>query len=284
MNTVIPLTSVFTPPASCSSSWTYEGEYYNSVTGGLLIQNAFNKRDTNCFPPLFEGTGRGQIQQVFSPGYCPDGYTSPAATTNNGVTTAVCCPSDYSYFSTLTTVNHFSQVTVFAGCISTFPESSITTVLARGGVEKLEQSAVTGPIAMWGQAILVQFRSEDLSLFISASTTSSTTSSLSRTPNNDQPSPTSPPAALPPPSDDNNQSPGLSPGAKAGVAIGAVSAVALLIALMLFIRRSRRRSRRNNNLSINPHPYAIQELDNGTQSGIWPAESQSNPIHEMPAS
>lgn len=198
---------------------------------------------------------------------------------------------NYSYFSTLTTVNHFSQVTVFAGCISTFPESSITTVLTRSGAEKLEQAVVTGPISMWGQAIIVQFRSKDLSLFISASTTSSTTPSLSpspssspsRAPNNDQPSPTSPPAASPP-FDDNNQSPGLSSGAKAGVAIGAVSAVVLLIALVLFIRRSRRRSRRRNNLLINPHPYAIQELDNGTKSGVWPAESQSNPIHEMPGS
>ncbi|KLJ11386.1 hypothetical protein EMPG_09691 [Blastomyces silverae] len=286
----IPLTSVFTPPSSCSSSWTYEGEYYNSVTGGLLMQNAFNTRDPNCFPPFFEGTGRGEIQQVYSPGYCPQGYTSPAATTANGVTTAICCPSDYIYFTTLTTINFYSAPTIFAGCISTFPESSTTTVLARSGQESLVHSAVTGPITMWGQAIVVQFQSKDLSLYTDATTTSasstgttasetSTQPNPSQPANEDQPSPTSPPSSLPP-SGDGNQ-PGLSTGAKVGIAIGAVGAVAILIAIVFFIRRSRSRNR-NRHM---PPVSAIQELDTGApRSGFWPQKFQGTPIHEMPGS
>ncbi|PGH10409.1 hypothetical protein GX51_00168 [Blastomyces parvus] len=284
----IPLTTVFTPPSSCSSSWTYEAEYYNSVTGGLLMQNAVSSRDPNCFPPFFEGSGRGQIEQVYSPGFCPEGYTSPAATTVNGVTTAVCCPSDYTYFTTLTTINFYSSTTIFAGCISTFPKDSTTTVVARTGAQSLQHSVVTGPITMWGQAILVQFQSKDLSLYTDAITTSglSTTTTASQTAsqptpsqpvNNNQPSPTSPPVS-PPPSDGNQ--PGLSTGAKAGIAIGVVGAVAILLALVFFIRRSR--SRRNHHM---PPVYPIQELDTGApRNGFWPQKFQGTPIHEMPGS
>ncbi|OAX78659.1 hypothetical protein ACJ72_07030 [Emergomyces africanus] len=287
----IPLTTVFTPPASCASSWTYEGAYYNSVTGGLLIQNASPERDRNCFPPLFAGTGRGQIQQVFSPGYCPEGYASPAATTNNGVTTAVCCPSHYSYYTTLTSINFYSEFTIFAGCISTFPPSSTTTVLARTGQESLVQSVVSGPINMWAQAIVVQFQSKDLSLFTTASTTASsptgtashqTSTAPSPPENNNQPPPTSQPThLLPEANNDTQQRPELSTGAKAGIAIGAASAVVLLLALVFFIRRSRRN--RNGRLPL--HPYVIQELDTGApRSGFWPPKYHSHPVHEMPAS
>ncbi|KAL2371872.1 hypothetical protein BDBG_07399 [Blastomyces gilchristii SLH14081] len=282
----VPLTSVFTPPSSCSSSWTYEEAYYNSVTGGLLMQNAFNKRDPNCFPPFFEGIGRGQIQQVYSPGYCPQGYTSPVATTNNAVTTAICCPSDYTYFTTLTTINFYSKTTIFAGCISTFPESSITTVLARTGQASLAHSVVTGPITMWGQAILVQFESKDLSMYLSNTiTTSSSSTSTTASQTSTQPTPSQPannnqppPTSLPPSSD--GKEPELSAGAKVGIAIGAVGAVGILIALVFFIRRSRRR--RHHQL----RPVdAIQELDTGApRNGFWPQKFQSIPIHEMPTS
>ncbi|OJD26472.1 hypothetical protein ACJ73_02148 [Blastomyces percursus] len=281
----IPLTSVFTPPSSCSSSWTYEEAYYNSVTGGLLMQNAFNTRDPNCFPPFFEGTGRGQIQQVYSPGYCPQGYTSPVATTVNEVTTAICCPSDYTYFTTVTTINFYSQTTIFAGCISTFPESSTTTVVARTGQANLAHSVVTGPITMWGQPILVQFQSKDLSLYTNASTTTSSPStSTTASQTSTQPTPSQPasnnqppPTSLPPSSDGNE--PGLSAGAKAGIAIGAVGAVAILIGLVFFIRLSRRRNRHM------PPVYAIQELDTGApRNGFWPQKFQGTPIHEMPTS
>ena len=49
--TALPLTTIFTPPSSCGSSWTYEGSYYNSVSGGFFIQNALdNPVDTDVYP------------------------------------------------------------------------------------------------------------------------------------------------------------------------------------------------------------------------------------------
>lgn len=96
-NPPIPMITVFNPPASCSSAWTYEAEIYNQVPSGLLIQNALpNFPDVNCFPAGFTQNGRvpGNINQVFSPGACPSGYTTAAINVvNNGVTTATCCHS-----------------------------------------------------------------------------------------------------------------------------------------------------------------------------------------------
>jgi hypothetical protein len=87
-----PLTTIFTPPVSCSSSWTYEAQNYNSVSGGLLLQNALGVEiDSDCWPPDFEDSGRGQASEVYSPGYCPSGYTSPAVFDGGVATTAICC-------------------------------------------------------------------------------------------------------------------------------------------------------------------------------------------------
>ena len=91
--TLVPLSTVFTPPASCSSSWTYEGSVYNGVASGLLLQNAVGDiLDTECFPPGYEGNGRLPAPQVFSPGACPHGYvTQSPVLVDAGVTTASCC-------------------------------------------------------------------------------------------------------------------------------------------------------------------------------------------------
>ena len=90
-----PLTTRFTPPASCNTHWTYEAEYYNSVEGGVLIQNAIEEHpDTDCFPPDFEGFGRApSATQLYSPGACPIGYETAEALYNGDTTLANCCPS-----------------------------------------------------------------------------------------------------------------------------------------------------------------------------------------------
>jgi len=91
--TTVPLSTVFTAPASCSTSWTYEAATYNGITSGILLQNAVaNLLDTECFPPGFQQNGRIFAGQVFSPGACPKGYvTQSPILVNGGVTTATCC-------------------------------------------------------------------------------------------------------------------------------------------------------------------------------------------------
>lgn len=93
--TITSMTAVFTPPSDCTNSWTYEDAFYNSVEGGLLIQNMDSvSLDSTCFPPDFSGNGRAPSSiQVYSPGACPEGYATPGQFQNDGTTTAICCPS-----------------------------------------------------------------------------------------------------------------------------------------------------------------------------------------------
>jgi len=85
--------TVFTAPASCSTSWTYEASTYNGITSGILLQNAVAVLlDTECFPPGFEQAGRIFLDQIFSPGACPQGYvTQSPLLVNSGTSTATCC-------------------------------------------------------------------------------------------------------------------------------------------------------------------------------------------------
>ena len=91
--TTVPLSTVFTAPASCSTSWTYEASTYNGITSGILLQNAVAVLlDTECFPPGFEQAGRIFLDQIFSPGACPQGYvTQSPLLVNSGTSTATCC-------------------------------------------------------------------------------------------------------------------------------------------------------------------------------------------------
>src|SRR5947209_17620257 len=91
-DTLSALTTTFIPPASCSASWTYEAENLNSVSGGLLLQNAEQTFDTHCWPPSFTGYGRAPSYiQVYSPGICPSGYATAGGFTFGGTTTEICC-------------------------------------------------------------------------------------------------------------------------------------------------------------------------------------------------
>ena len=91
--TLTGLTTIFTPPSSCSSSWTYEMEFYNSIPGGLLLQNALSVSiDTDCFPSGFAYEGRVPDPiEVYSPGACPAGYATATESFNGDTTLAVCC-------------------------------------------------------------------------------------------------------------------------------------------------------------------------------------------------
>lgn len=90
--TIVPLTTIFTPPPDCSTSWTFAPTGPDSLVNGILLQNAIS-HVTSCYPPGFSNTGRAMATHVFSPGYCPIGYTSADITINGPTTTATCCPS-----------------------------------------------------------------------------------------------------------------------------------------------------------------------------------------------
>lgn len=88
--TITDMSTLFTPPASCNSLWTYEGSYYNNITPGLLIQNDLTVV-TDCFPTEFDGAGRVPVTQIYSPGACPVGYYTAGNAYDGATTTATCC-------------------------------------------------------------------------------------------------------------------------------------------------------------------------------------------------
>ena len=82
----LPLTTVFTPPASCSSaSFVY-------LAGVIFVYPDYSQQPggsgrAGCFPSGF------QIASPFSPApsLCPVGYEVACKTTSGEVTSAVCC-------------------------------------------------------------------------------------------------------------------------------------------------------------------------------------------------
>lgn len=92
LTTQFSMYTIFTPPSPCSTSWTYEPEGANGVESGLIIQNAVSFV-SSCFPSDFDQVGRMQGSLIYSPGWCPVGYTSADVAIDREVTTAICCLS-----------------------------------------------------------------------------------------------------------------------------------------------------------------------------------------------
>ncbi|KIW92027.1 uncharacterized protein Z519_07009 [Cladophialophora bantiana CBS 173.52] len=265
--TITAMSSVFTPAAGCSNSWTFEGSYYNSISSGLLIQNLYlGEFNTACFPTEFAMYGRAPSSiQVYSPGACPSGYQTPGVFNNDGTTTAICCESGYSYATSFSTINFFTSSSVlFVGCLSTF--EGTTSVIARANDTDLSSTVVSGPLTMWGQPVTVEYQQKDLSLFGTTSTSSSlsiptsTTTSSTATATFSVSSGNSTSLL-------NKDSSDLSTGDKAGIAIAGILAVLIAVAIGVFLvrkRRDRRKRRLTNQDHESPNSmpkWARQELE-----------------------
>ncbi|GFF74339.1 hypothetical protein IFM60648_04168 [Aspergillus lentulus] len=247
--TTLPMTSVFTPPAPCSTYWTYEPFSYNNVyPSGLLMQNCENVV-SSCFPSGFANSGRQTATRIYSPGYCPMGYTSADIAIHGPVTTAICCYSDFVY-TTSTMIYSDLPPAIYAGCTSPFPSSRSTIVSARAA-ENNQGTQVHGPIIMWAQPVTVQFQSSDLSLFVTPTTISITSKSGSvpvQTTTTSTALPTANTSQIPSATQTTESnhfisSTGLSAGAKAGIGVGAGVGGVAIFALLFFVFRHLRKAR-----------------------------------------
>ncbi|KAL4922608.1 hypothetical protein BDW62DRAFT_237 [Aspergillus aurantiobrunneus] len=218
--TTVPLTTRFTRPSDCSSSWTFEASDYNGVESGLLLQNAIQSSiDSSCFPSGFNQAGRDTVDYVvFSPGACPHGYTTnSAATTVAATTTASCCLSGYYFYS-----SEGRQ-----GCRSTYTGTTFLAARAGGlgsSVDLTSSTTASGTIEMWGQPITIMYQESEQSLYTTSTTT--TTSS-------------SPATITSSPLPDPPSSSTLSDGAKAGIAVGSIVGALLLFGFAFVFWRRR---------------------------------------------
>ncbi|CAI7624688.1 unnamed protein product [Penicillium glandicola] len=265
--TTLAMSSIFTPPASCSSSWTYEPYAANLVENGLLLQNAVasDGADPDCFPSGYSQYGRISPTIVYSPGYCPSGYTSANLVIHSSATTAECCLSDFTYYT-----ESRAGTTTYAGCISNFPSTSSTIVTVRQ--VSGESTQVTGPITMWAQPIQVELEASDSSLFVTATTTSNTTTLATST----QTSTTSAQSATSTASTGTETS-GLSTGAKIGVGVGVGAAgLVLILALVFWFYRRRQAKAQQVATSGGPEPSELGGSNTNPSYHAVPSELGSS--------
>ncbi|KAJ0417965.1 hypothetical protein BJY00DRAFT_288709 [Aspergillus carlsbadensis] len=274
--TTVPLTSIFTPPPDCSSSWTYEASDYNGVSSGLLLQNVVQSDiAASCWPSGYTHVGRVAPSFAFSPGACPDGYTTNArAITVDTTTTASCCLSGF-YFST----NGIMQ-----GCISTY--TGTTFLAARAGglqteTDYISSTTASGTFQMWAQPLTVIHRSADESLYTTSTSTTASATTTTPTPSSTATS-TSSSTSTDTPEPVDTSSGGLSTGAKAGIAVGAAAGALLLVGFaFLFWRRSRKRGVEGHEQGHSQPPVVTRQADYGghyAASNSTPSELPAKPV------
>jgi hypothetical protein len=238
--TVLPLTTVFTPPASClNAPFTLESSS-SGVAGFSTAWRDWGETSSQCYPHSFSS-----LQFTwgwYSPGVCPSGYAiaqTSIPSTAIKTTQAWCCPAGY------TITGWRSRTDVYQACTSMASDAAVVAVNA-GLTQTITPSF--GFVAMqW--PISVEWASSDLSLFQSASapllgvdattTTTAVAGTASGTAN------TGPSHDLNTSSstsiDANIAKSGLSTGAIVGIAIGLSLGILVLVAcIFVYIARRRR--------------------------------------------
>lgn len=83
-----PLTTIFTPPASCLSTIT------SASLAGFFVGH-FSAGNENCYPPSTT-TNYFATSYFYSPGICPSGYSAactwPSSAFSAATTASLCCP------------------------------------------------------------------------------------------------------------------------------------------------------------------------------------------------
>ncbi|KAJ5993466.1 hypothetical protein N7451_009190 [Penicillium sp. IBT 35674x] len=230
--TTVPMTGIFTPPASCSSSWTYEPEAANDVVGGLLMQNCVSADgdDTSCWPSGFDNWGESARRKFLAP------VTVPSAIHPQ--------------------VSLLPSLLLAQSAVSPSTSSMLVTIRQETG----DSTEITGPVTMWGQPISIIWEKKDLSLFVSATTTSADSTTASGTTatslSTASASTASATATAGSGSSSGGSSGGLSTGAGIGIGVGVgVAGVAGLAALALWFFMRKKRTQKS--LSEAPDTPAI---------------------------
>ncbi|KAF4629351.1 hypothetical protein G7Y89_g8796 [Cudoniella acicularis] len=232
-----PLTTTFTPPPSCSSSFAHV--YISTDPGGT---GAFGGPVTTdgCLPSNYQDP----YIYYYSPGICPSGYTTACSswTALGPVTEMVvtCCPGfGYSYFCVGPPAS-VTWVATYRGCGSAFSTMSTAATWIS------DRSTFT---FTWGYGDLnafgvqIRFQSSDVAAL------TSTSASPSLTAQSFLPTPTSTPStSTSTPLNSSTSGGGLSPGVSAGIGVGVALAVLILAGAIYMIFALGRRSGQRNDI------------------------------------
>ncbi|OBT89081.1 hypothetical protein VE02_01982 [Pseudogymnoascus sp. 03VT05] len=227
-----PLTTIFTPPATChdltvlsiSTVFSTVITVTNTISGGSVASististittstTAYLEKydyilDGSCYPE-----GYTTYSAYYSPGRCPSAWQGVVTTAQNGETTVQCCPTSFTFSGEL--------------CRSSITESTTTpVVLYKNGlrVDPTPTASYIPDEMVWATGIVVRYRDGDF-----PTTTDSRTSSAA----NSIAGPTS--TSTPATDSSSESNSGLALGGKIGLGLGIP--VAVIILAFLFFRR-----------------------------------------------
>ncbi|KAF2399299.1 hypothetical protein EJ06DRAFT_79794 [Trichodelitschia bisporula] len=280
-STYAPLTSVFTPPASCSLNYVVRSLTRDPPSVWVGSTKA-------CYPP-------GYISMsYYSPGICPQGYTiaDSGVLAASSQTHAYCCPTGYdinpgssacysmsnslpttlsgstsptSIWTITALYRHYLTPPVSGKLTNFVPHSDIYTTMAG-----------KGPVQFIVTPVSIRWAATDKAVLDWLSTTAGSANSTS-------------PASIAPRT-------GVNIGAIVGGAVGGLAVLGLAIAGVLIFCLRRRKRRRQSVPTEDPKPEAeskqpfrgsypgIQEMPSSTAGRQWPLDAQPEETrHELAA-
>ncbi|KAN0104895.1 hypothetical protein V8E51_010640 [Hyaloscypha variabilis] len=267
------LTTTFTPPTSCLTSFSTT-EWSTVATGvGFFFAGPF-LTTSGCMPPNFQFTSTA----YYSPGVCPDGYTSACTSLSSigtvSETIVTCCPTSYACNSAPDLAAYPWQYTF--GCQSLITAEDIfTSVVVVSGSVTLSSGPMTDDAgAVNALSVQVRYQATD---FQSSTSTPTPT-----------PTPTSPTTSASTSSTggaSSGGSHGISTGAAAGIGVGSAAVVILLAGAFIFVYTLGRRRR----LAESQNPPVRQSLiketvppyTNNPASGYLMAEMPTEQVHRL---
>ncbi|THY69758.1 hypothetical protein D6C86_08848 [Aureobasidium pullulans] len=208
--TDLPLTTIFTPPASCSTRPFTLAATNNSTIGTWDAQ--YNSTYA-CYPPSWN-TAK---VNYYLPGVCPEGYNYVGIFSYQTTTSANCCPYGMSL------VDNNCQTVISTPTYALMPDLTDTFAISNG---------FTG----LATPINVAWRSADSQSFTPAAAPVLAVASAWNLPTSTRTADTETSSAV-------LSSDGLSTGAKAGIGVGVAAAVLILLGILLFFFLRRRKQR-----------------------------------------
>ncbi|QIW96331.1 hypothetical protein AMS68_001849 [Peltaster fructicola] len=278
----VPLTTVFTPPASCSK---LPFTFWNNNGSTTYWRNAFSLKqasDADCYPTSFYLRQATGTTMEYSPGVCPTGYHAAEIVQSGSAApiTSFCCPSGFAYYNG-------------AGCYSRV--TTTTNVV----INSFTTTAITTPFTAWDWHVQAVWQSTDLGSFTPASapllaaekgttvTAVSSAAGASLAPDASQAADSNGSSTSSSSSSTTtataNASSGLSGGAIAGIVIGAIAGVALLFALVFFLLY--RRKKKQQRQSVPPAYTSDTKYSpvQQTQFAPAPVPQEQGGVNELPA-
>ncbi|KAK2785838.1 hypothetical protein FQN52_008253 [Onygenales sp. PD_12] len=272
-----PLTTTFSPPASCFNDIYQVLTSHSTLTSTLTEPISLTTYQyfqlgpptpTECFPSPGPQPWTAldiPTDAYYSPAICPSGYFSCSISeTSVGPLTethATCCPNDFTCQAN-TRINWYRNHKCTRDI--TDGEPKVYTIFdPNGATPQTKTATISGSYGLNAYGLSIRRMNTDTSFFIPTQTPTPTGPSASAI-TTDSPSN--------PPSSSTSPSPGLSPGAKAGIGVGVGVAALLLIVIGLLVYRmflrkreggwGGRRSKSHQTMAEMPmEPYRFQRGD-----------------------